>query len=198
MKRAFILCAVLALAACGGGGTTSALPVAQSPSGVPFGTAGLLPSDSAVATAYLQCDSLTNIAAGNNCNNFANYDANTHAYALTAIAATSAGAPIVQQIVNGAAVPFSNGSYRVVEAASDVPAVVSVAEGAWSTPGSALRGAGGFYGNLVHVQCIRTGQATLQVQLVSASSLPLPLATSAFATNIASVNCTASGAIVII
>lgn len=196
----------VALSACSGGGGSA-------PSALPPQTGGvqnqaalgstLSPSSGTIGSGYIECDTAPNIAAGNNCNNFANFypaaaPATGGAFVFTAIAATAAGNPIAEQLVNGSSAAFPNGAYRVVESAGDNPQIVSVSGGPWSTPGSQLSGADGSYGNHVSIACVRTGKGNLELQLVTGSgTLPLPLGTRAFASNTTTVNCSASGAITV-
>jgi hypothetical protein len=172
-----------------------------------------LPLSGGIASGYIECATPEQIAAGNNCANYANFDASTSLYTFTAVAADSSGYPIGTQLGNGGAVPFANGGYKVIESASDSPAIVEITGGPWSSPGSALPAATGAYGNTFNVRCIHRGTAQLQLQLVSgapsvqvagytydpskypARDAVLPIGTRT-ATSVA-VNCTASGSLII-
>ena len=172
-----------------------------------------LPLSGGIASGYIECATPAQIAAGNNCANYANFDTSTSLYTFTAVAADSSGYPIGTQLGNGGAAPFANGAYKVIESASDNPAIVSITGGPWSSPGSALPAATGTYGNIFNVQCIHRGTAQLQLQLVGGaptvqvagytydpseyppSNAVLPIGTRG-ATSV-SVNCTASGSLVI-
>jgi hypothetical protein len=205
--RMFAIVLVLALAACGGGGSGSAssfTPQLTSQGSSSLGNAVMPASSGTVASGYIECDNAVNIAAGNNCNNYANFSPAPSGsvggtFAFTAIAASPSGAPILTQSGGAGALGFANGSVRVVEAASGSPAIVSISGGPWSTPGGVLSGNGGSYGNAFTVQCVRTGTAQLQLQLVTASGAQsLPLATGAYSTNVTAVNCSASGSLTIL
>jgi hypothetical protein len=191
---------LLALTACGGGGSTSGVPGAPSQSSQSSSAQsnGMLPvSSGSIAAGYIACDTAANTAAGNECNHDANFA--NGAFAFTAIAATASGAPIAEQIVGASALAFPNGSYRVVESPADSPAMVAIDGGPWSTPGSVLAGAGGSYGNRFFVRCVHRGTANLRLELVSGSTASaLPFATTAFTSNSTTVNCTASGSVTVL
>jgi hypothetical protein len=207
MSRAvFFIAFSMLLTACGGGGsasttTSSITPITQSQSPATIGSGVFSPAAGTVASGYIECDTAANIAAGNNCNNYGNFTpaaapATGGTFAFTAVAATSSGSPIADQILNGNALVFPNGSYRVAESAIDGPAIVTIAGGPWATPGSALSGPNGSYGNRFFVQCLRSGTANLQLELVAGSQVhALPLGGSAFAANVTTVNCSSSGAL---
>ncbi len=181
-----------------GGGSTNALT---------------LPLNGGIASGYIECATPAQIAAGNNCAGYANFDLATGLYTFTAVAADSGGYPIATQLANGAAVPFANGAYNVVESPADNPAIVAITGGPWSSPGSALPAATGAYGNAFSVRCIHTGTAQLQLQLVGgaptapvngyaydASKFPSPnamLPIGVHGPSSVAVNCTASGALTI-
>ncbi|HEV2740822.1 MAG TPA: hypothetical protein VGU66_19860 [Candidatus Elarobacter sp.] len=172
-----------------------------------------LPLSGGIASGYIECATPAQIAAGNNCANYANFDTSTALYTFTAVAADSSGYPIGTQLGNGGAVPFANGAYKVIESASDNPAIVSITGGPWSSPGSAFPAATGAYGNTFNVRCIHRGTAQLQLQLVGGtpavqiagytydpSKFPppnsvLPIGTRS--TTSVAVNCTASGSLTI-
>jgi len=172
-----------------------------------------LPLSGGIASGYIECATPAQIAAGNNCANYANFDTSTSLYTFTAVAADSSGYPIGTQLGSGGAVPFANGAYKVIESPSDNPAIVSITGGPWSSPGSALPAATGAYGNTFNVQCLHRGTAQLQLQLVGGApavqvagytydpgkfpplDAVLPIGTRT-ATSVA-VNCTASGSITI-
>ena len=191
----FAFAFTLSVTACGGGGSSSGSPAI--PAGVPQaaqGSGATMPASiGTIAVGYIECDTAANIAAGNNCNNYANFSNGT--FSFTAVAANASGSPIAQQVSGGSALGFANGSYRVTESPSDSPAMLSISGGPWATPGSVLSANGAAYGNRFYVQCIHTGTATLQLQLGDGSGLPL--GTAAFTTNVATVNCTASFALTI-
>ncbi len=193
MKRlVFAIALTLSATACGGGGSGSGpVPGASASNSAQQSSATLPASSGTIASGYIECDNAADVAAGQNCNNGANFA--NGAYAFTAVAATANGTPIAQQLSGGAAMAFANGSYRVVEAASDGPPIVSIAGGPWSTPGSIFASGAAAYGNRFFVQCVRVGVANLQ--LVSNGSGTLPFASSAFASNVPTVNCVAGGAI---
>jgi hypothetical protein len=165
-------------------------------------TGSLSAATGTVATGYIECDTQAHTAAGNNCDNFANFTPVVQpggggAYGFTAIAATASGIPIALQLSNGGGLSFANGSYRVIEAPSDGAAIVTIAGGPWSMPGQSFAGAGGSYGNAFSVTCIHVGTANLQMQLVSAGNAqPLSFASAAFASNVSTVNCTATASVV--
>jgi hypothetical protein len=198
-QRLLIAIAACALAACGGGGSTGAagssvLP-AQSQGLSSTGT--LSAATGTMASGYIECDTPAHTAAGNNCDGGANFTPATPpavggAFTFTAIAATASGAPIAQQLSNGGALSFANGSYRVIEAPSDGAAIVSIAGGPWSMPGSAFSAAAS-YGNSFSVTCTHVGTANLQLQVANGSGQVLPFATAAYATSATTVNCSASG-----
>ena len=195
-----------ALTACGGGGGSG--PSAVLPPGgamqnqSSLGSA-LPPASGTIASGYIECDTAANIAAGNNCNNFANFfpapaPGGGGTFVFTAIAATASGTPIAQQLVNGSSATFSNGAYQVVEARGDNPQILSISGGPWAAPGSVLSGAEGSYGNRVSIVCMHPGTANLELQLVAGSNTPaLPFATQSFSSNAATVNCSAAGSIII-
>jgi hypothetical protein len=199
MSKPMVAVLMLSLTACGGGGSTSgaAAVLVQQAQNSSAQSTGVMPASiGTVAAGYIACDTAANIAAGNDCNHFANFA--DGAFAFTAIAATAAGAPIADQTVNGSALAFPNGSYRVVESSNDSPAIVSIDGGPWSTPGTALTGSGGSYGNRFFVRCQHLGTASLRLELVSGpTSAALPFATAAFQTNNTTVNCSASGTVTI-
>lgn len=172
-----------------------------------------LPLSGGIASGYIECATPAQIAAGNNCANYANFDTSTSLYTFTAVAADSSGYPIGTQLGNGGAVPFANGAYKVIESASDNPAIVEITGGPWSSPGSALPAATGAYGNTFNVRCVHRGTAQLQLQLVGGapsvqvagftydpSKYPAPNAVLPIGTRTATsvaVNCTASGSLII-
>ncbi|HZW52892.1 MAG TPA: hypothetical protein VFF00_02595 [Candidatus Elarobacter sp.] len=197
-KPVFALVLTLSLTACGGAGSTAGagiVPVSGQSSSALSG--GLMPASSGtVGAGYIECDTAANIAAGNDCNGYANFS--NGAFAFTAIAATSSGTPIAAQAGSGGALGFANGAYRVAESASDSPAIVAVSGGPWAAPGAVLSGPGGSYGNRFFVQCVRRGTASLELELISgADASALPLATGAFPANTTTVNCSASGAVTV-
>ena len=172
-----------------------------------------LPLNGGIASGYIECATPAQIAAANNCANYANFDLATGLYTFTAVAADAGGYPIATQLANGAAVPFANGAYNVVESPADNPAIVAITGGPWSAPGSALPAVTGAYGNAFTVRCIRTGTAQLQLQLVGgaptnpvsgyaydAGTSPAPnalLPIGAHGPSSVAVNCTASGSLTI-
>ena len=176
-------------------------------------TAVTLPLSGGIASGYIECATLDQMAAGNNCANYANFDTSTSLYTFTAVAADSSGYPIGAQLANGGPVSFANGAYKVIESPSDNPAIVSVSGGPWSSPGSAFSAATGTYGNAFSVRCINRGTAQLQLQLVGGaptvavagyaydpSKYPAPNAVLPIGTRSASsvsVNCSASGSLTI-
>jgi hypothetical protein len=194
----FVILLVPSLAACGGGGAASSssgvIPAGLSQNAAQTVGATMPAATGTVGAGYIECDTAANIAAGNNCGGYANLSDGV--FAFTAIAATAAGAPIAQQTAGGVALQFANGGYRVLEAASDGAPVVAIAGGPWSSPGGVLSAGGVSYGNRFTVQCLRQGVATLQLQLTSGQALPP--ATTAFAANVTTVDCTASFALTII
>jgi len=206
-QRLLIALSACALAACGGGGgsgtmgSSSSVVPAQSQALSSTGT--LSAAIGTMASGYIECDTQAHTAAGNNCDGFANFTAATPpasggAFTFTAIAATATGAPIAQQLSNGGALSFANGSYRAIEAPSDGAAIVSIAGGPWSMPGSAFAAAAGSYGNTFSVTCTHVGTANLQLQVVAnGSAQVLPLAAVAYATNTMTVDCSASGSITV-
>ena len=150
-----------------------------------------------IGAGYVECDTAANIAAGNDCNGYANFS--NGAFAFTAIAATASGAPIVQQVANGGVLGFSNGAYRVVESPGDGAAMISISGGPWAAPGSVLSDAGGAYGNRFFVTCLQRGTAHLQLQLVSGSAgVGLPFATASFSRNETAVDCSSSQSLTVI
>jgi hypothetical protein len=193
-----------ALAACGGGGGSTAaggssvLPVQSQ---VLSSTGTLSAATGTVAAGYIECDTQAHTAAGNNCDDYANFTPVAQpggggAYGFTAIAATASGIPIALQLSNGGGLSFANGSYRVIEAPSDGAAIVTIAGGPWSMPGQSFAGAGGSYGNAFSVTCVHVGTANLQIQLAGAGGAqPLAFASAAFASNVTTVNCSASQSI---
>jgi hypothetical protein len=195
-----------ALAACGGGGGSTA---AGGPSVLPVqtqvlsSTGTLSAATGTVATGYIECDTQAHTAAGNNCDNYANFTAAAPpafggAYTFTAIAATASGQPIAQQLSNGGALSFANGSYRVIEAPSDGTAIVTIAGGPWSMPGSAFSSAAGSFGNTFGVTCTHVGTANLLLQVEANGNVQgLSLATAAFAANTTTVNCSSSGSLTV-
>jgi len=194
-----------ALAACGGGGGTTAAgmsPVLPAQSQVLSSTGTLSAATGTMSTGYIECDTQAHTAAGNNCDDFANFTPAPQpggggAYGFTAIAATASGVPIALQLSNGGGLSFANGSYRVIEAPADGAPIVTIAGGPWSMPGQAFAGAAGSYGNAFSVTCIHVGTANLQIQLVSAGNAqPLSFASAAFASNVSTVNCTATASVV--
>ena len=196
----------LALSACGGGGGSAPSAVLPANGGIQNQSAvgsTLSSASGTIAAGYIECDTAANIAAGNNCNNYANFfpaapPAIGGAFIFTAIAATASGSPIAQQLVNGSSATFPNGAYQVVESRGDNPQIVSISGGPWSTPGSQLSGAGGSYGNHVSITCVHTGTGNLELQLVAGSNtVSLPLGMQAFPANATTVNCSASGAVTI-
>jgi hypothetical protein len=196
----------LALCGCGGGGSTSSSvtpSLAETQSEATFGSATLPVALGTIAAGYIECDTVANTAAGNNCNNYANFAAATGAatggtFTFTAIAAVASGDPIAQHMNGASPMTFSNGAYQVVESPGDNPPILSVAGGPWSTPGTAFVRADGSYGHSVSVQCLHMGTGNLELQLVTGSaSQTLPLGSRSFATNTAKVNCTSSGGITI-
>jgi hypothetical protein len=172
-----------------------------------------LPLSGGVASGYIECATPAQIAAGNNCANYANFDLTTSLYTFTAVAADSSGYPIGTQLGTGGAAPFANGAYKVIESASDNPAIVEITGGPWSNPGSALSAATGAFGNSFNVRCVHRGTAQLQLQLVGGaptvqvagytydpSKYPAPNAVLPIGTRTATsvaVNCTASGSLTI-
>lgn len=201
-QRYILALAMSALVGCsGGGGTTTALPQTQAPAQTLAAAGTMPPSTGTIATGYIECDTLAHTAAGNNCDGYANFTPATApafggASTFTAIAAGAGGAPIVQELSNGGAMSFANGTYRVVEAASDGAPVVTITGGPWSTPGSAFSTASGSYGNMFSVACARVGIATLVLQMVAnGNAQTLPLAATAFGANSTSVNCSSSASI---
>ncbi len=206
-QRLLVATSICALAACGGGGSTGAagpsiLPAQAQNQGL-SSTGTLSAATGTMASGYIECDTQAHTAVGNNCDNFANFTAATPpafggSYAFTAVAATAAGAPIAQQLSNGGALSFANGSYRVIEAPSDGAAMVNIAGGPWSMPGAAFSGAGGAYGNTFSVTCTHVGTANLVLQVVAnGNTQTLPLAAAAFATNVTTVDCSASGSLTV-
>ncbi len=204
----FVLSSALALAltACGGGGGSAPSAVLPAAGGIQNQSSlgsTLSPASGTIASGYIECDTAANIAAGNNCNGFANFFPATApavggAFVFTAIAATASGTPIAQQLVNGSSATFPNGAYQVVESRGDNPQIVSISGGPWAAPGSALTGAEGSYGNRVSIACVHAGTGTLELQLVDGSNTrALPFATRVFAANATSVNCSASGGITV-
>ncbi len=147
-----------------------------------------------VASGYIECATLGQITAGNDCANYANFDTNAALYTFTAVAADASGYPIATQLANGAPVAFSNGAYTVIESPGDNPPIVSVSGGPWSNPGTAFAAPAGAYGNQFNVRCMRTGIAQLQMQLVGGAVLPA----GAHSPGSVSVNCTASGSLTIL
>ncbi len=172
-----------------------------------------LPLSGGIASGYIECATPEQVAAGNNCANYANFDGNTSLYTFTAVAADSSGYPIGAQLANGAPAPFANGAYKVIESPGDSPPIVSVTGGPWSSPGAAFPAATGTYGNTFNVQCVKRGTAQLQLQLVGGaptiqvagytydpSKYPPPNAVLPIGTRSASsvsVNCTATGSLII-
>ncbi|HEX3469039.1 MAG TPA: hypothetical protein VHT05_13255 [Candidatus Elarobacter sp.] len=156
-----------------------------------------------VARGYIECDTQAHTAAGNNCDGEANFTpaappAYGGYYTFTAIAANGSGSPIDQQLSNGGALSFANGSYGVVEAPSDGAPLVTISGGPWSMPGSAFTGATGSYGNQFTVTCTHVGTANLVLQIVSNGvAATLPFASSAFSSSTTAVNCSASGSITV-
>ncbi len=194
----------LTLTACGGGGGSAASAVLPANGGIANQSAlgsTLSPASGTIASGYIECDTAANTAAGNHCNNYANFfPAPTvgGTFVFTAIAATASGTPITQQLVNGSSATFPNGAYRAVESAGDVPQILSISGGPFTSPGSALSGAAGSYGNHVSITCVHMGTGNLELQLVGESGAQtLPLGTLAFSSNTTTVNCSASGGITI-
>lgn len=200
-RRLLVALTICTLTACGGGGGgtsgPSVLPAQTQGQGL-SSTGTLSAATGTMASGYIECDTQAHTAAGNNCDNFANLTPAPQAgaggaYGLTAIAATASGAPIALQLSNGGGLSFANGSYRVIEAPSDGAAIVTIAGGPWSMPGQAFAGASGSYGNAFSVTCIHVGTANLQMQLIAAGNgQSLPFASATFASNLTTVNCTAS------
>lgn len=176
-------------------------------------TAVTLALGGGIASGYIECATPDQIAAGNNCANYANFDANAALYTFTAVAADASGYPIVTQAVNGAPAAFANGAYKVVESPNDNPPIVSVTGGPWSNPGSAFVASAGSYGNHFSVRCMHMGVAQLELRMVGGSptdpvagypydpsTYPAPnavLPAGARSPGSVSVNCTASGSLVI-
>ena len=172
-----------------------------------------LPLSGGIASGYIECATPEQIAAGNNCANYANFDTSTSLYTFTAVAADSGGYPIGTQLANGGPAPFANGAYKVIESPTDNPAIVSITGGPWSSPGSVFPAATGTYGNAFTVRCINRGTAQLQLQLVGGaptvavagytydpSKYPPPnavLPIGARNASSVSVNCSASGSLTI-
>jgi hypothetical protein len=197
-KPLFPLVLTVLLTACGGGGggAASVTPAAQSPNLGASSGQSLSVSTGTIAAGYIECDTAVNIAAQNDCNGYANMS--NGSFAFTAIAATASGAPIAQQLVNGSSLTFPNGAYRVAESPADVPALIAVSGGPWPAPGSVLDANGTAYGNRFFVTCIARGTAHLVLQRVDASgTTALPLATTAFPSNNDTVNCSASGSLIV-
>jgi hypothetical protein len=167
-----------------------------------------------IASGYIECATLNQISTGNNCANYANFDANAGLYTFTAVAADADGYPIVAPSADGAAPAFANGAFKVVESASDNPPIVTITGGPWASPGSAFAAATGSYGNHFNVRCMHTGVAQLELRMVGGaptdpvsgypydpSTYPAPnavLPAGARSPGSVSVNCTASGSLVII
>jgi hypothetical protein len=205
-RRLLIVVVASALTACGGGGGSSGPSVVpeQTVGSQGLASTGTLPASiGTIATGYIECDTQAHTAAGNNCDGEANFTPATPPasggfYTFTAIAAGAAGSPIDQQLSNGGALSFANGSYRVIESPSDGAPMVTVSGGPWSMPGSAFSGASGSYGNEFSVTCTRVGTANLLLQTVSNGNVrALPFGSSAFASNTTTVNCSATGSITV-
>jgi hypothetical protein len=200
-RQLLIAVVASALAACGGGGGSSGPSVVPETVGSQgLASTGTLPASiGTIATGYIECDTQAHTAAGNNCDGQANFTPATPPasggfYTFTAIAAGAAGSPIDQQLSNGGALSFANGSYRVIESPSDGAAMVSISGGPWSMPGSAFTGASGSYGNQFSVTCTRVGTANLLLQTASNGKVgALAFGSSAFASNTTTVNCSATG-----
>lgn len=133
-----------------------------------------------VANAAIECPTVAENAAGNNCNNFQNLvPGNINGtYTFAAIAEDYEGFPIYQQLnPDGTTfVPYDNGTLTPVVVSG--PATIADAIGSpWSTPGNALIGApagswwetkGGLtftYGNTFNVVCNGSGTAVVALQL---------------------------------
>jgi len=122
-----------------------------------------------VASGYIECATLGQITAGNDCANYANFDTNAALYTFTAVAADASGYPIATQLANGAPVAFSNGAYTVIESPGDNPPIVSVSGGPWSNPGTAFAAlvggavlpAGAHSPGSVSVNCTASGSLTI-------------------------------------
>lgn len=200
-RRLLVALVASTLAACGGGGGTTAASSSVLPTQTQtlFSSGTLSAATGTMASGYVECDTQAHTAAGNNCDGFANFTPAPQAggggtFAFTAIAATASGTPIALQMSNGGALSYTNGSYRVIEAASDGSPIVTITGGPWSMPGAAFSATGVSYGNAFTVACVRVGTANLQLQLGS-SAQPLPFATTAYASNITTVDCTAAESI---
>lgn len=204
-RRALILAAVCGLTACGGGGgsTSAASPLLPQPGSQGLASTGTMSSSiGTVARGYIECDTQAHTAAGNNCDNAANFTpASAPAfggyYTFTAIAANASGSPIDQQLSNGGALSFANGSYGVIEAPSDGAALVTISGGPWSMPGSAFTGATGSYGNQFTVTCTHVGTAHLVLEISNGAVATLPFGSTAFASNATAVDCSASGSLTV-
>ena len=138
-----------------------------------------------MGTAYIECATAAQITAGNNCNNYANFNPVTGQYTFTAIAADADGFPIVQQPnpYGPGNVPFDNGSFTVVETTA-TPILTVTDAGPYGDPGTAITGpSGGYYvpgvftyGQSFNVQCNSVGQGTVDEPLMKplAREAPTP------------------------
>ncbi|MGR4064943.1 MAG: hypothetical protein ACLQPV_05800, partial [Vulcanimicrobiaceae bacterium] len=137
----------------------------------------------AMGTAYVECATAAQNVAGNNCNDYANFNPVTGLYTFTAVAADADGFPIVQQSnpYGPGNVPFDNGSFTVVETTA-TPILTVTNAGPYGDPGSTITGpSGGYYvpgiftyGQGFNVQCNSVGQATLGLQIAqSAPTAPV-------------------------
>ena len=136
-----------------------------------------------MGTAYIECATDAQITAGNNCNNYANFNPATGQYTFTAIAADADGFPIVQQPnpYGPGNVPFDNGSFTVVETTA-TPILTVTNAGPYGDPGTAITGpSGGYYvpgvftyGQSFNVQCNQVGQGTVGLETTqSAPTTPI-------------------------